>query len=61
MQLDQATAIAERVKAQLAPHCDRIEIAGSIRRRKSDVGDMRLLRSRSPTTWACSPPASRRL
>ncbi len=43
MQLDQATAIAERVKAQLAPHCDRIEIAGSIRRRKADVGDIEIV------------------
>lgn len=43
MQLDQATAIAERVKAQLAPHCERIEIAGSIRRRKPDVGDIEMV------------------
>lgn len=43
MQLDQATAIAERVKTQLAPHCDRIEIAGSIRRRKPDVGDIEIV------------------
>lgn len=43
MQLDQATAIAECVKAQLAPHCDRIEIAGSIRRRKAEVGDIEIV------------------
>ena len=43
MRLDQATAIAERVKALLAPHCDRIEIAGSIRRRKDDVGDIEIV------------------
>ena len=43
MQLDQATAIAERVRAQLVPHCDRIEIAGSIRRRKADVGDIEIV------------------
>ncbi|HUV97293.1 MAG TPA: hypothetical protein VMV98_07465 [Acidobacteriaceae bacterium] len=43
VQLDQATAIAERVKAQLAPHCDRIAIAGSIRRRKADVGDIEIV------------------
>jgi len=39
----QALAIAERVKAQLAPHCERIEIAGSIRRRKADVGDIEIV------------------
>jgi DNA polymerase/3'-5' exonuclease PolX len=43
MKLDQATAIAERIKAQLAPHCDRIEIAGSIRRRKNEVGDIEIV------------------
>jgi DNA polymerase/3'-5' exonuclease PolX len=43
MQLDHAIAIAERVKAQLAPHCDRIAIAGSIRRRKPDVGDIEIV------------------
>jgi DNA polymerase/3'-5' exonuclease PolX len=43
MQLDRARVIAERVKAQLAPHCERIEIAGSIRRRKADVGDIEIV------------------
>ena len=43
MQVDQAKEIAERVKAQLAPHCWRIEIAGSIRRRKADVGDIEIV------------------
>jgi DNA polymerase/3'-5' exonuclease PolX len=43
MQLDRAMEIAERVKAQLAPHCQRIEIAGSIRRRKADVGDIEIV------------------
>ncbi len=41
--LNQAIEIAERVKAQLAPHCDRIEIAGSIRRRKAEVGDIEIV------------------
>lgn len=43
MKLEQATRIAEAVKAQLAPHCNRIEIAGSIRRRKADVGDIEIV------------------
>ncbi|MFH1603604.1 MAG: hypothetical protein ABIH03_06830 [Pseudomonadota bacterium] len=43
MKLEQATAIAERVKAQLAPYCDRIEIAGSVRRRKPEVGDIEIV------------------
>ncbi len=43
MELQQAQAIAERVRDGLAPHCDRIEIAGSIRRRKPDVGDIEIV------------------
>lgn len=43
MHLDEATAIAQRVRDQLAPHCHRCEIAGSIRRRKPDVGDIEIV------------------
>lgn len=43
MKLEQAVEIAERVKRQLEPHCDRIEIAGSIRRRKPEVGDIEIV------------------
>jgi DNA polymerase/3'-5' exonuclease PolX len=40
---EQALEIAEKTKALLAPHCERIEIAGSIRRRKPDVGDIEIV------------------
>lgn len=43
MKLEKAKAIAEELKELLAPACERIEIAGSIRRRKPDVGDIELL------------------
>ena len=43
MKLEQASEIAQRVKDQLAPHCHRIEIAGSIRRCKADVGDIEIV------------------
>lgn len=38
-----ALAIAEKYKALLAPHCDRIEIAGSIRRKKPEVKDIEIV------------------
>jgi DNA polymerase/3'-5' exonuclease PolX len=38
-----ALQIAEEVKAQLAPHCDKIEIAGSIRRKKEFVKDIEIV------------------
>ena len=43
MELEKARAIAEELKRLLEPDCERVAIAGSIRRRKSDVGDIELL------------------
>jgi DNA polymerase/3'-5' exonuclease PolX len=39
---DTAYAIAVKVRELLRPHCDRIEIAGSIRRQKAEVGDIEI-------------------
>ena len=43
MELEKARAIAEQIKAVLESSCERIVIAGSIRRQKPDVGDIELL------------------
>jgi DNA polymerase/3'-5' exonuclease PolX len=43
MILSKAQAIAEKVKAQLSPFCERVEIAGSIRREKPEVKDIELV------------------
>jgi len=43
MELEKAKAIAEKIKAVLESSCERIVIAGSIRRQKLDVGDIELL------------------
>lgn len=43
MKLEYALEVAENVKAQLAPHCSRIEIAGSIRRRRPEVKDIEVV------------------
>lgn len=43
MELSAAAIIAERVKAELAPHCERIEIAGSVRRQKPQVKDIEIV------------------
>lgn len=39
----EALQIAERVKAQLEPFCHRIEIGGSIRRKKPEVKDVEII------------------
>jgi len=43
MELERAKAIAGNIKAVLESSCERIVIAGSIRRQKPDVGDIELL------------------
>jgi len=43
MDLASADVVAARIREALAPHCYRIEIAGSIRRRKAQVGDIEVV------------------
>lgn len=43
MELDRAREIVTEVKVLLEGSCDRIEVVGSIRRHKRDVGDSELL------------------
>jgi DNA polymerase/3'-5' exonuclease PolX len=43
MELNQAKAIAERVVEVLRPFCDRIQIAGSIRREKLEVKNIEVV------------------
>ena len=43
MELKRARAIAEKLVETMAPYCERIEIAGSIRREKAEVGDIELV------------------
>lgn len=38
-----AIKIAERVRLDLAPHCHRIAIAGSVRRKAAEVGDIEIV------------------
>ncbi len=43
MEYKKALEIAEKVKQELKPHCERIEIAGSIRRKKPEVKDIEIV------------------
>jgi len=43
MNLTEAQRIAQIVKSELSPHCERIEIAGSIRRGKPEVKDIEIV------------------
>jgi len=43
MLLSEADLLARRLLDLLKPHCDRIEVAGSIRRKKEDVKDIEIV------------------
>lgn len=43
MKREQAEEIAERIKMEMKPFCSRIEIAGSIRRKKPEVKDIEIV------------------
>jgi len=40
---EQAQAVADEIVARLLPFCERIVVAGSLRRRKAEVGDVEIL------------------
>jgi DNA polymerase/3'-5' exonuclease PolX len=42
IKLAKAVAIANRIVEILGPHCDKIDIAGSVRRKKEIVGDLEI-------------------
>jgi len=48
MRLEEATTIAERVKGILSPYCEKVEIAGSIRRRRPIVHDIDMVLIEKP-------------
>lgn len=49
MRLQRALEIAQKVLKKLEPHCERISIAGSVRRMKYDVGDIEIVAIPSPS------------
>jgi len=48
MRLEEALTIAEKVKESLSPYCEKLEIAGSIRRRKPVVHDIDIVLIEKP-------------
>jgi len=52
MKYSEILLIAEQVKAELQPHCIRIEIAGSIRRKKPECRDIEIVAIPKPYTHA---------
>ena len=41
--LAEALEVANHIQSALAPHCARVEIAGSIRRRRPSIGDVEIV------------------
>ena len=57
MKLQEAKTIAQTVKKVLTPYCDRIEIAGSIRRGKPIVHDINIVLIEKPESALIIPPS----
>jgi DNA polymerase/3'-5' exonuclease PolX len=51
MELAYAQKLAQEIVEQIRPHCERIEVAGSIRRKKSEVNDIDLVLIPKPLIW----------
>jgi DNA polymerase (family 10) len=51
MQLERAQKLAQEIVEQIRPYCERIEVAGSIRRKKSEVRDVDIVLIPKPSLW----------
>ena len=51
MELKDAEELAKRIVEHIRPHCERVEVAGSIRRKKSEVRDIDLVLIPKPLLW----------
>ena len=51
MRLEQAQKLAQEIVDQISPYCERIEVAGSIRRKKSEVNDIDIVLIPKPLLW----------
>ena len=51
MQLEHAQKLAQEIVEQIHPYCERIEVAGSIRRKKSEVRDVDIALIPKQSLW----------
>jgi len=51
MKLEEAQKLAQEIVEHIHPLCDRVEVAGSIRRKKSEVRDIDLVLIPKPLLW----------
>ena len=51
MRLEQAQKLAQEIVDKILPYCERVEVAGSIRRKKSEVRDIDLVLIPKPLLW----------
>lgn len=51
MKLKEAEKFAEQLMEQIRPYCDRLIVAGSIRRKKSEVRDVDIVLIPKPLLW----------
>lgn len=50
--LEHAQRVAEEIRRWMAPHCEKVEVAGSTRRRKPEIGDIEIV---AVPKWVLEP------
>jgi len=55
MRLEMAQELAEKIVATISHLCEKIEVAGSIRRKKAEVGDIDIVVIPKPFMWGRIP------
>lgn len=51
MKLEASQKLAQEIIEQISPYCEQIEVAGSVRRKKSEVGDIDLVLIPKQLLW----------
>ena len=51
MRLEQSQKLAQEIVDQIRPYCESVEVAGSIRRKKSEVHDVDVVLIPKPLLW----------
>jgi len=52
MRLEEAQKLAEQIVKQIHPHCERVEIVGSIRRKQSQIRDVDVVLTPKSFLWS---------
>ena len=61
LELEKAQTLVEQVKVIINPLCDRLQVVGSVRRKKASVGDLDFVVMATDNNWAKISQALKRV